>query len=162
MADLTDQKQLEEWLEAQPREVCIAIAARAVLRLFSTLSHESSVWISASVAPGDVVLVIMRALVLPLCVAEYPSRDFQLRSIARAASGDAAHAAPFASIAYATDGVLDATAATTMSPADFISAVAHIDRIRTASFDRSAAAYTPAVRAAAAQDALFIINGGPP
>ena len=80
MADLTDRKQLEAWLETQPREVCVAIAARAVLRVLPTLEVEFNRKRKSVKVSRDIILPVIRTMALALAAATYPAKDNELRA----------------------------------------------------------------------------------
>ncbi len=93
MADITNYETLEKWLEGRPREVAVAVAARAALRV-------SPVWMSGFAVSyllhnNDAVLPLFRVTASSVAAAQAPSDAVNATTAARAAAraADAANAA---------------------------------------------------------------------
>ena len=95
MVDVTDKQEFQKWLSTQSRDVCIAITARAALRIFPVLADEFGRKRAARRASRNNVLPVIRCLVAAYVAAKYPNRINELA----AAISDAAF---FASSAYRT------------------------------------------------------------
>ena len=62
MAEFEERKELEAWLEKQPREVSVVIAARSALRVLPLLAVEFSKGeLKPDAVARDIVLPIFRA-----------------------------------------------------------------------------------------------------
>ncbi len=155
--NLSDRKQFEAWLRQQKREVCVAIAARAALRVLPVLVTAFVGRLKNSAVTAAVILPVIRAMALPLAAAKYPARGNELRAAARAASAAATPAvrapADIASAASGTPADNAFAASAAVRAADFAS----VD-FGSVDADFAAAFATPA--AFAARDARFINEGG--
>lgn len=79
--------------------MCIAIAARAALRVLPTLASEFSSDQEGAIVPLAMALPIIRAIALPWAVASYPTRSVQLRAACAVAATDASDAGAAATTA---------------------------------------------------------------
>ena len=104
MDSLSNLKKLEKLLQTEPREVCIAIAARAALRVLPTFASEFSDRQNGAMVSPAIVLPIVRAMALPLAVATYPTRGDELRAAFAVAARDASDVGAFVTTAvFAAD-----------------------------------------------------------
>lgn len=117
MAGGFDRKELEAWLETQPREVAVAIAVRAALRVFP-LTGATLRDADAGKRAADIILPVYRALTAPWAAAKYPAYGAELIAAAYAAAYAAVNAAKVtayvaqgAATNAATNAALAATAA---------------------------------------------------
>ncbi|WP_226886995.1 hypothetical protein, partial [Nisaea nitritireducens] len=98
MVDFSNRKEAERWFEDQPREVCIAMAARLALRVFPLC--RSYILEDPPTRSDAFVLPLLRAMVPPLIAGTWPTRGGEVRSAsARAAAAAAAADAARASAA---------------------------------------------------------------
>jgi hypothetical protein len=83
-----NRKELETWLQKQPRAVSVALAARAALRALPVMQK--------ALLRGDyrsgLVLPVFRATAVSWAAAKYPAHEKELASAAHAAAGDATYA----------------------------------------------------------------------
>ena len=157
---LNDLKQFEAWLKTQPREVCIAIAARVALRVVPLVAFDlqtkGEILLSPSEVSRNIALPVMRAVALTLAAVKYPAKIEVLipfassvangSAIARAAVVDAVHSPvlkPKDSAFYD-----DATIAAARAAARW--AMSHKDAVL---YDRSAPAHFAAEATAASANA---------
>ncbi len=102
LADLKNNDALRAWLRTQPREVSVALAARAALRVLPILlTAERKGYMR------DVVLPVFRAAAVAWAAGKYPARETELAAAAAAYAAYAA-AAPGAADAYAAACAADA------------------------------------------------------
>jgi hypothetical protein len=103
MVDFSNRAEAGRWLEEQPREVAVAIVARAALRVLPLIVHAP---------PGDaatfssaIALSCFRAAAMAWVTAKYPAHGNKLRGAAAAAGADTAAdvAAHVEIVARATD-----------------------------------------------------------
>jgi hypothetical protein len=145
--DFSDAEQSREWFQLQPRDVCIALAARSGLRVLPLID---AVHYTPDFAPR-VVLPVLRACFVAWAIAKYPSwRDpLRIADAARSASAIAAHAATRAA-ANATDA---ANAAAAYAAVHAVAAAVHYA-------DDTAAINSAAGNAAAAAEAAHNAAAG--
>jgi hypothetical protein len=133
VVDFTDFRASRRWLEGQPHEVAMTIAARAALRALPLI-------VEARITTGfgaSIVLPCFRTTAVPWAAAKHPARGREIQAAARAAAHtnaptDAAAAARAATFAAATTRA-DATARD----------ATRADRDRTAADDDAARAVPP-------------------
>jgi hypothetical protein len=133
-ADFKNHSQFRAWLGKQPREVAVALAARAALRVLpvvQTAKYEAST--------GVLIVPVFRATVISWAAAKYPAHQMELAAAAADAYAAAVAAAAVVVVAAAT---ADAAAIRADAYAHTVAAAAA----------RGADAYA-AVAAAAAADA---------
>ncbi len=129
MVEITGEDELRAWLEKQPREVSVAIAARIALR---NLSFWDTDWARDRKTRAALLLPIFRATVVPWVAAKYPTQcvaDLRQAADSAADSADSARTAarPAADSARSAAALtalsalsaLFATAAAVISEADF-------------------------------------------
>ncbi len=78
--EITDEKSLSVWLNAQGREGVVALAARAALRSVPAIAYRPTDEIS------HLASVVFRATAIALTAVKYPTRADELRGPARAAA----------------------------------------------------------------------------
>ncbi|MGC2221225.1 MAG: hypothetical protein WA624_02090, partial [Methylocella sp.] len=79
LADLKNNDALRAWLRTQPREVSVALAARAALRVLPILlTAERKGYMR------DVVLPVFRAAAVAWAAGKYPARETELAAAAAA------------------------------------------------------------------------------
>jgi hypothetical protein len=139
------------WLETQPHEVSLAIAARAALRVLPLVEY--ALLRRAERFRSNVVLPCFRATVIPWVGAKYPTRDAQLHAgnpadgaraarttlLGTAAGNTVVNAASSAAAAYSTstrNAALEAISAITHSASASSGYFTHI--INAANFDAAA------------------------
>jgi len=88
MVDFSDRDDIKRWLDAiepakRRREVAVAMAARAALRVTPLLGLELTR--SQATVPSGYVLASLRATALPWAAAKYPAYDSELHAAASAA-----------------------------------------------------------------------------
>jgi hypothetical protein len=89
LVEIGYREELEHRLKNKPREVAIAFAARAALRVLPTIG-------TALRGPAvekslrDIALAVFRATAISWAAAKYPAHEMEFRSAARAARADAA------------------------------------------------------------------------
>ena len=86
--DLRGNKKLRAWLEKQTREVCVAIAARAALRVASTLSQLARKRLIPAEYRERLLLPVLRCMAAPWATVKYPSHDTVIFNLAAAYSVD--------------------------------------------------------------------------
>jgi hypothetical protein len=157
--DFSNLEQTRAWFEGQTREVCIALAVRAALRV---LPQIEAVPFSPSFET-HVAFPVLRTCFVAWVIAEYPTRRGDLRSAAVAAS-TAAHITLGYTTSYAnrvahSAAALEAAAATVVA-ADAATAITAAATARAAA-TASARAATASARAAIAAraDAVEIEQG---
>ncbi|MBI3673888.1 MAG: hypothetical protein HY245_10815 [Rhizobiales bacterium] len=93
--DVTSRKELENWLTTQPRDVSVAIAARAALRVLPILATAFRGFRKAGTITRSIVLPLIRGSAMSLVAAKYPTKRNSLSGFAaaRASATDAAAAA---------------------------------------------------------------------
>jgi hypothetical protein len=103
LAEIKNSKQLEAWLLKQPREVSVAFAARAALRVLPVIWTAHGEDFKGGFF-ADMVLPVFRATGVAWAAAKYPAQAMQLAAHAYAA----AYAAAAYAYAAATDAATDA------------------------------------------------------
>ncbi len=144
-AEFQSRKAFIAWLYKQPPEVCMAIAARAALRVLPLLGTLGKAKIKLPQARAEIFLPVLRAMALPWVAGKYPARfkdaaafsgaAFNARGDARAARTTAAAYAAFSDNAAAA-GVAEAAAfaARVAAYADATNPAAFIIRAAAAAF----------------------------
>lgn len=95
MAEFKNRRQFEAWLENQPREVAIALAARVALRVLPVVQ-------TAKGYKGCLVLPVFRATAVSWSKAKYPAHETELVDYAATAYVSAVAAAAAVVVAAAT------------------------------------------------------------
>ncbi len=147
LADLKNNDALRAWLRTQPREVSVALAARAALRVLPILlTAERKGYMR------DVVLPVFRAAAVAWAAGKYPAHETEL-----AAAAAYAAAAPAAADAYAAACAADAAYAAFAADAAYAAdAAAYAAAVAAHAAD---AAYAAAAAALAVRgDAAHIVD----
>jgi len=141
VVEFSDIDEVEAWLEDKPREIAIAIAARAALRAVPILASVVYPRESAKRQHArNVILPTFRAVATPWVLARYPTGDRDFQNISRAASHGASAAADIAGAAADAANGFEAVAAAI----DAADTAAHVGAV-----GNDAAAVAHAVRGAA-------------
>jgi hypothetical protein len=82
LVEINNREGLEAWLQKQPREVAVALAARAALRVLPLIQNSARY---GSNFPMDIALAVFRAAAVSWMAAKYPS-DKSLRAEADSAA----------------------------------------------------------------------------
>jgi hypothetical protein len=145
MVDFSDRDSVRKWLDhiepaERPREVAIALAARAALRVVPLLSAElTRVEPPRDIVLSDLVLPSLRASALSWAAAKYPAEAMSLTSLA----GDAAHSAADATNTAKTRnaevaaGAASSAAAAVVNSIEVSTAVAVVESLSQASPPRA-------------------------
>ncbi|AXS39920.1 hypothetical protein [Breoghania sp. L-A4] len=168
MAEQFDRDEFERWLKTQPREVSLAIASRAALRVMPLLGIileveelDDAGWF------GSVVLLpLLRGMALPWAAAIYPAhgREFAASATANTVSASAASNAAYtaaraANAAFAAANAAAAAAYSAVAAENDAYAANAVSAAADAYGTARAAAAAAAARAAAA-DRKWIEAGG--
>ncbi len=151
LADFKNNDALRAWLRTQPREVSVALAARAALRVLPILlTAERKGYMR------DVVLPVFRAAAVAWAAGKYPAHETELAAAAAAYAAYAA-AAPAAADAYAAACAADAAYAAFAADAAYAAdAAAYAAAVAAFAAD---AAYAAAAAALAVRgDAAHIVD----
>ncbi|MGH6846713.1 MAG: hypothetical protein ACREC0_04520, partial [Methylocella sp.] len=157
MANFKNNDELRAWLRTQPREVAVALAARAALRVLPiVLTAERKGYMR------DVVLPVFRATAAAWAAGKYPAHETELAAAAAAYAAYAA-AAPAAADAYDAACAADAAYAVFAADAAYTAdAAAHAAAVAAHAADalvRDAAAYAAAAAALAVRgDAAHAVD----
>jgi hypothetical protein len=101
LVEIKNRDALEAWLRKQPREVSIAFAARAALRILPIVKGETSA--VSSLIPGAILVPAFRATAVSWAAAQYPAHAIKFSTAALTAqSFSTARHANTASLAAAT------------------------------------------------------------
>jgi hypothetical protein len=101
LVEIKNRDALEAWLRKQPREVSIAFAARAALRILPIVKGETSA--VSSLIPGAILVPAFRATAVSWAAARYPAHAIKFSTAALTAqSFSTARHANTASLAAAT------------------------------------------------------------
>jgi hypothetical protein len=108
MVEITDKYSAQAWLETQPQQVCVAMAARAALRGLAGLGTTDAETIA------EIALPVLRALLTAGSASTCPANAVnELKNAANFASRSAARSADYAAAAaaaYSTDSLADSVA----------------------------------------------------
>jgi hypothetical protein len=132
-----DRKQLEAWLDGQPREVAIAMAWRSAARVFPLLAGEK---------PDAAILPVLRAIAVSRFAAVWPNHETEK---VQSAADSAASAA--GSAAFSADSTADSAASAAYSAAfsaDSAANSAAYSAANSAAYSAASAANSAAVSAA--------------
>lgn len=149
-----DLKELETWLNTQPRDVSLAIAARAALRVNPLLM--SLVRAKPAEYASTILLPVLRATAVPWASAGFPARGTDLRAAAYAAAAAATDAARAAAT---TDAATAYTAYTAYAAARAATASAAITATDAASAASAATASATASARAVGRDCMRVEQG---
>ena len=144
LTDFKKRSQLDAWLEKQPPDVAVVLAARAALRVLpvaQTAKHEGFA--------GVLVLPVFRATVFSWASAKYPAQRTEFATASAAAHAAAVAAAAAVVVALATADAAAIRADYTAYAADAYAAVA-AGNAAAAAAARAADAYATVVAARAA------------
>ncbi len=141
MAEITDRKSFEEWLEGKPVEWAQVLAVRAALRVLPLVGQVFDI---NSLKPKDqeqLIFASWRAIAISWVGRKYPTHDIAIAARDTFAAADAADAAAFAADAFAfTAARTAAYAARPAAFATFAAARAADAAVRAASRAADAAA----------------------